>query len=358
MTISPAKSIDYDYLQQYLATVLEKYSDHKLYSIIDCAQSNLLYKMLIYSNAHKACLYKKNIHYPGERMTEELAAVAPYIVELRPDEQLTANLLYRGWGKSWFIFLISDQTLETVYEHCSDNLLALTDGGETLLFRYYDASILKAYLPTCTSAELSIFFGPVKAICVEDEESRQPILFGYNRKQLSALLPDGKTWKPAYNLFASDETDNASVENDIDDNDEITLEKPTIDQPVKETESNEETVNPQTITLIPNAQLNWGPDKYNVESPVIDCKSRGHLCKRKCCTLIFALTEQDVREGIVKWDPKKPYQILRDEKRYCVHLIDGECSIYDNRPGVCRRMDCRSDRRMWMDFENCIPFDS
>ena len=44
-------------------------------------------------------------------------------------------------------------------------------------------------------------------------------------------------------------------------------------------------------------------DKYTFESSVeIDCENRIHLCKAACCRLRFALSHQDVEEGIVQWD--------------------------------------------------------
>ncbi|HEX2959851.1 MAG TPA: YkgJ family cysteine cluster protein, partial [Chitinispirillaceae bacterium] len=82
-----------------------------------------------------------------------------------------------------------------------------------------------------------------------------------------------------------------------------------------------------------------------------------HICKQRCCRLIFALTEQDVQEGIVRWDSHKPYMLKRNERHICVHLVDGQCSIYEHRPGVCRKLDCRNDRRFWTDFEGMVPAD-
>src|SRR5438128_2720332 len=44
-------------------------------------------------------------------------------------------------------------------------------------------------------------------------------------------------------------------------------------------------------------------DKYNFpHSAQIDCEHRVHLCKGSCCRLPFALSKQDIREGIVHWD--------------------------------------------------------
>lgn len=102
-------------------------------------------------------------------------------------------------------------------------------------------------------------------------------------------------------------------------------------------------------------QLGQSPDKYGpVELPGIDCASRLPLCKARCCTLPFALSQQDVDEGIVRWDPEQPYMIARRD-RTCTHLEGGRCSVYEQRPHVCRVYDCSQDERIWIDFEKRIP---
>ena len=99
-------------------------------------------------------------------------------------------------------------------------------------------------------------------------------------------------------------------------------------------------------------------DKYAYPGSVkIDCASRIHLCHAACCRLAFALSKQDVQEGIVKWDLEKPYLIARGKDNYCTHIEQGPmtCSIWDKRPVPCRAFDCRRDGRIWVDFEKQIP---
>lgn len=97
-------------------------------------------------------------------------------------------------------------------------------------------------------------------------------------------------------------------------------------------------------------------DKYAFPERVkIDCQSRLHLCKAACCALSFPLSEQDLEEGIVRWDPEHPYLNARREDGYCQHLANShQCSIYSQRPVPCRAFDCRNDRRIWLDFERRI----
>jgi Fe-S-cluster containining protein len=88
----------------------------------------------------------------------------------------------------------------------------------------------------------------------------------------------------------------------------------------------------------------------------IDCENRIPLCKAACCRLNFALSRQDIDEGIVKWDLGRPYMIAHDADGYCRHLDRKgcRCTVYANRPVPCRAYDCRKDKRIWADFENRI----
>jgi Fe-S-cluster containining protein len=108
----------------------------------------------------------------------------------------------------------------------------------------------------------------------------------------------------------------------------------------------------------PKVMLARSEDKYDPENTVsIDCASRLHICKAKCCTLSFYLTDQDLDEGVVRWDYGRPYWIESQEDGYCVHCESGtwRCRIHPHRPLVCRAYDCRNDERIWLDFERMTP---
>ena len=98
-------------------------------------------------------------------------------------------------------------------------------------------------------------------------------------------------------------------------------------------------------------------DKYEMQNlPQIDCEARLPLCHGRCCMLTFPLSFQDLDEGIVKWEYKRPYLIKHRPDGYCVHNTEQRgCAVYANRPAICRSYDCRTDKRIWTDFENRIP---
>lgn len=98
-------------------------------------------------------------------------------------------------------------------------------------------------------------------------------------------------------------------------------------------------------------------DKYAVPDPGIDCEARMHLCHGRCCSFAFALSAQDLDEGVVRWRYHEPYMNQQRADGYCVHndATTRMCGVYQHRPGTCRSYDCRADRRVWIDFEARIP---
>jgi Fe-S-cluster containining protein len=86
-------------------------------------------------------------------------------------------------------------------------------------------------------------------------------------------------------------------------------------------------------------------------SPV-NCKERIHICKAICCKLSFPLTVQEIESGVLKWSLGKPYYNRRCTNGYCYHIqTNNVCSVYQQRPSVCRKYTCANDKRIWKDFD-------
>lgn len=85
----------------------------------------------------------------------------------------------------------------------------------------------------------------------------------------------------------------------------------------------------------------------------VNCEERMHICQAVCCKLNFALSVEEIESGKIRWDLGQPYFIRQNQNGYCCH-VDGEskgCTIYNDRPGVCRKYSCANDARIWKDFE-------
>jgi Fe-S-cluster containining protein len=85
----------------------------------------------------------------------------------------------------------------------------------------------------------------------------------------------------------------------------------------------------------------------------VDCAARMHVCHSVCCKLDFALSAEEVEQGVVRWDLGRPYLIRHAETGYCVHndRATGGCGVYADRPQVCRAYSCAGDKRIWKDFD-------
>jgi Fe-S-cluster containining protein len=80
----------------------------------------------------------------------------------------------------------------------------------------------------------------------------------------------------------------------------------------------------------------------------VDCESKIKSCRAICCTYAFALTQEEAKQGIVKYNTERPFYIARETNGYCPHLDRAtfRCSIHDKRPLRCRKYACRQDNRL------------
>lgn len=104
-------------------------------------------------------------------------------------------------------------------------------------------------------------------------------------------------------------------------------------------------------------ELSGVEDKYAVTGEPIDCEARLPLCQARCCSFAVMLSRQDLAEGELAWDIDRPYVLARNADGYCANLgrDDARCQRYDHRPATCRSYSCRTDARVWIDFDARIP---
>lgn len=94
----------------------------------------------------------------------------------------------------------------------------------------------------------------------------------------------------------------------------------------------------------------YGDEDLGVPDAEVDCGRCQPHCQARCCTLIFALTKDEVERGLVRYNTEKPFFIARDAgDGYCPHLdrTTYSCEIWADRPLRCRRYDCRDDAAIW-----------
>lgn len=152
-------------------------SRSKVWTILDGAADKRIYGEILATSLEKCCLYAGDLPW-------QLEIVAPYLVELDQDDDLTRFILTKGWGKSWGIFLRTEAGIKTLRKHLRGFLRVQDPRGKYMLFRYYDPRVLRAYLPTCLPSELRTVFGPINCFLLESENTEQLVEFRFDGKGL------------------------------------------------------------------------------------------------------------------------------------------------------------------------------
>jgi hypothetical protein len=131
-----------------------------VYAVLDGARDRRVRGWVLDTRAPSWCLYRG-------RLVPELDDAAPRLLRLLPGKRYTADFFRRYWGQSWGIVISSTAPAQDLRRHLRKLLLARTEDGRTMIFRYYDPRVLRVYLPTCTAKDGETFFGPVSAMAAE-----------------------------------------------------------------------------------------------------------------------------------------------------------------------------------------------
>jgi hypothetical protein len=80
----------------------------------------------------------------------------------------------------------------------------------------------------------------------------------------------------------------------------------------------------------------------------VDCASLTATCKAFCCTYVFALTQEEAKNGFYKYNTEKPFYIARDADGYCPYIdrTTFKCGIHDKRPLRCRKYACPQAKKL------------
>lgn len=137
----------------------------RAYAVLDGAAIDDLPMKLHEMQPRAVCLYR------GE-LEPDVAEVAPYLVELFPEDDFTNWLLgEQKGGKAFGIFARSRYSLTEVRKHFRKFLTVYDENGNPMLFRFYDPRVLRKFLPTCDAEDLKSFFASVSSYLAETDEA-------------------------------------------------------------------------------------------------------------------------------------------------------------------------------------------
>jgi hypothetical protein len=150
-----------------------------LFAVLDAAREGRVQDLLQSSRLRYQPLFD------GET-ADQVAPHMPALVELGQGgasgvgteaQAFLEALLRSGWGRGWGIFCTSASSLEEIVGHFRSFILVRTKEQRPLYFRFYDARVLRAFLPTCEPQELSAIFGPIASYLVESDRPDTMLAF-------------------------------------------------------------------------------------------------------------------------------------------------------------------------------------
>ena len=150
-----------------------------VYAVLDGASVPELPQVLWEHKSENICLHR------GEQ-EPDMAAVAPYLVQLEYDHRFTKLVCEQGWGNHWGIFVLTPAELDirTLRNHFRRFLMVYDPDGKLIYFRYYDPRVLRTYLPTCNVEELRFVFGSIGSFITEDKDAAVLLRFCLEEGQL------------------------------------------------------------------------------------------------------------------------------------------------------------------------------
>jgi len=131
-----------------------------VYLLLDAARSPKISEYVLALPDNRMCLYAGD-------SKEQLAEVAPYLVQVDPLGDVFKWFADEGWGDSWGVIVTSSAPLEDLYKHFRKFLLVEDEEGKRLYFRFYDPRVIGVFLKTCTPEETKEFFGPISRFIFE-----------------------------------------------------------------------------------------------------------------------------------------------------------------------------------------------
>lgn len=135
----------------------------RVYCILDGAAINNLPKYLYEMNPPNYPLVE------GE-LSPQMIHYAPYLIQLKSNNQFSEWILDKGFGRNQGIFVHSRSPKLDMRKHFRSLLTVHSEDGTPMLFRFYDPRVFRKFLPSCDKTQLETFFGEIDRFFVEADE--------------------------------------------------------------------------------------------------------------------------------------------------------------------------------------------
>jgi hypothetical protein len=141
-----------------------------LYGLLDAAQDSQVLALIHEGDRPFQSLYQ------GPSAIA-MASVAPYLVQLDPEQALLEQLVSKGWGRNWGIYLRSRLPLAEVRRHLRHFTMVEPPDGRPIYFRFYDPRVFRVFIPACNPEECRAIFEGIESILVEGPDGRSINLY-------------------------------------------------------------------------------------------------------------------------------------------------------------------------------------
>ncbi len=115
---------------------------------------------------------------------------APHLIQFSSAEDpLLEQLVMRGWGENWAIYLSVPLTFEKVRRHLRQCLRVKTE-DDYILFRFYDPRVFVDIISRFDLEQLTAFFGPIHCYFLEHIDTKQIIRSQLIEPQTDQQIPN------------------------------------------------------------------------------------------------------------------------------------------------------------------------
>jgi len=170
------------------------YSNIKTYVIVDAAKIKKLTNELIALTSLKY----ENLFMPYEQ--EQLEEVAPYLIELKKEDEFTTWVYENVYGKQGAMFIHSTQNIEELSEHLRPYITTTTNvpnpKNETELIeaeaymRLYDPRVFPRFIKKLKDYRSSFFLN-IETIYVENKKEQNELLaFKVEEEKVISLVEE------------------------------------------------------------------------------------------------------------------------------------------------------------------------
>jgi hypothetical protein len=141
----------------------------RAYALIDASHRADIAICLEAFNSPARCLFD------GE-VGEDLAEVAPWLVELTRFDDAWDWFVENGYGKNWGILMHSRLELPRLKTQLKRFLKITDEKGESFFFKYYRPKHLNAYLPVFDDVQMTSFMKGIETIFAESDKDANKLL--------------------------------------------------------------------------------------------------------------------------------------------------------------------------------------